>query len=350
MVQAGRSLGWGDEAAWNSIQEQQRRLSETVRHLAVVPCIDSTVEDGVHADGPSQWRMGRRLAEAMWTLRRGKDSQPPPIAFRGVKIVRDRGWVFGRVVVAYDNVVGDLRADGEPRGFEITDSIGGRFVCRVDLDGPRVILGTRLDVRGLPDKLLHYGLGCFPACTVTDSAGRSLPVMGPISLGAKPTPITDFVQSARVSDVLPCGPSFASLPRPNVRKLKLRKRQFSASFMDLHNEIAAEGPRDAVAYFVVRLRCGEPMKLAASLGYDGPIKAWIDGRELCRDLRGHTPAIPDVRRAAFHARPGDHELVVALSSNKGQAWGIFLRLARLDLPLRILARGPAHYAMPTVIE
>jgi hypothetical protein len=41
--------------------------------------------------------------------------------------------------------------------------------------------------------------------------------------------------------------------------------------------------------------------------------------------------------------------VVALGSNEGRAWGIFLRFERRDVPKRLIAKGPGHYALPTVI-
>jgi len=46
---------------------------------------------------------------------------------------------------------------------------------------------------------------------------------------------------------------------------------------------------------------------------------------------------------------GEHELVVALGSNRGRAWGIFLRFQRTDVPLRLIKKGQGNYAMPEIL-
>ena len=44
------------------------------------------------------------------------------------------------------------------------------------------------------------------------------------------------------------------------------------------------------------------------------------------------------------------DLVVALGSNGGKAWGIYLRFERKDVPARLLKKGPEHYAMPELLD
>lgn len=56
---------------------------------------------------------------------------------------------------------------------------------------------------------------------------------------------------------------------------------------------------DEVIYFACRVACGEPMKLALLLGYDGPVKAWVDGHLVCHDPNGRCPAPPDAKRVVF---------------------------------------------------
>lgn len=91
------------------------------------------------------------------------------------------------------------------------------------------------------------------------------------------------------------------------------------------------------------------MKLAALLGYDGPVKVWIDGQEAYCDLNGANPAIADSARMDFEAKKGEHEVLVALDSNLGLAWGIFLRFERTGLSQRELARGLQPDYLPEVI-
>ena len=61
---------------------------------------------------------------------------------------------------------------------------------------------------------------------------------------------------------------------------------------------------------------------------------------------GTNPAIADAKRVRF-AATGEHEVVVALGSNAGNAWGIFARLERFDVTPSQLAAG--GYAMPVVV-
>ncbi|MDW8345282.1 MAG: hypothetical protein RMM51_12440, partial [Verrucomicrobiae bacterium] len=91
---------------------------------------------------------------------------------------------------------------------------------------------------------------------------------------------------------------------------------------------------DRFVLYRCRLRAPEPMKLAALLGYDGPVKLWIDGSERFHDPTGTNPAIPDARVVLFDAA-GEHELVIALGTNHGRAWGIFLRSSAVMFPRRI---------------
>ena len=67
------------------------------------------------------------------------------------------------------------------------------------------------------------------------------------------------------------------------------------------------------------------MKLKLELGYDGPVKAWLDGKKILHDPKGTNPAMPDDAVIDISPKAGEHELVVSLGSNFGKAWGIFLR-------------------------
>jgi hypothetical protein len=88
------------------------------------------------------------------------------------------------------------------------------------------------------------------------------------------------------------------------------------------------------------------MSLALVLGYDGPVKAWVDGKLLLQDPNGINPATPDKGTARLQAGAGEHDIVVALGTNNGAAWGIFLRLERLGVTRTQLAKGPSSYDLP----
>jgi hypothetical protein len=90
------------------------------------------------------------------------------------------------------------------------------------------------------------------------------------------------------------------------------------------------------------------MKLAALLGYDGPVKFWIDRRELFYDPDGTNPAVQDDKHIPLDLKAGKHPVLVALGSNFGQAWGCFLRFERTDVTARQIRQGPEAYAMPVI--
>jgi hypothetical protein len=106
---------------------------------------------------------------------------------------------------------------------------------------------------------------------------------------------------------------------------------------------------DSLVYYACRFNCPSSMQLALLLGYDGPVKAWLDGREIAHDPDGINPAVSTKCAAPFKAAAGTHELVVALGTNNNAAWGIFLRLERLNVPKRQLLNRPETIAMPEIL-
>ncbi|MFH1021760.1 MAG: hypothetical protein V1809_00050, partial [Planctomycetota bacterium] len=136
----------------------------------------------------------------------------------------------------------------------------------------------------------------------------------------------------------------------NLRALGLVTRAFIGDFCDLHTEIGPRTPEDNLVFFAFRFRCPEPMPLRALIGYDGPVVTWVNGRRIFHDPKGTNPALPtDKGRAPFRAATGEHEIIVALGTNRGAAWGVFLRLERMDVPRRLLREGPGGYRMPVIL-
>jgi hypothetical protein len=220
-------------------------------------------------------------------------------------------------------------------------------VYDTQLDGRRVIVKTTLSHRDVEGKYLWYGAGTDPYCNITDEGGRSLPVFGPVPLGT-PRAVTPFVRTVRVSKFQPSAGKLEKLKYPkDLKKLGMKQRTFDADFCDMHMEIGKRAPEDNVIFWAFKFTCEEPMRLAALLGYDGPCKAWLDGKQVFHDPKGTNPALPtDKGRAAFRAAKGTHEMVIALGTNKAAAWGLYMRLERLGVPRRLLAKGFGAYKMP----
>ncbi len=158
--------------------------------------------------------------------------------------------------------------------------------------------------------------------------------------------VTPFIQDWQVSAFQPSAGRLESLAYPtDLARLGMQKRWFRGEFCDLHADIAAlDG--DALVYYATRFKCAEAMSLALLLGYDGPVRLWVDGEARFHDPNGTNPAVTDAQKIRLEAAAGEHVIVVALGTNHGAAWGIFLRLERTDLSKAVLKKGPAFWALP----
>ncbi len=349
MVQISRVTTWAASQAvhWNSIQEQQRLLGMMIPGLVTVPAVDLPLDDPIHISGEGQVILGGRMAQAMRALRGERGAGPLPITLKQVRVEAERG---GSVAVAkFDHVAGRLHAGSRPAGFEIVreGKAGNHFDIR--LAGSEVRIRCPLPQEQLREAFLHYGYGHNPCCNITDESGRSLPVLGPVALGT-PRAITPFAQILSVSHPVPAPDrSLQALSCPAVSALPpLDLRVFSEMFCNLHPEIAAFGEGDGVIWYACRIVCPEAMRLAILLGYDGPVKAWMDGRQVFHDPAGTNPAVVDAGRMDVGTLAGQHDLLVALGTNGGRAWGIHLRAERLDVPLSRRRQGQSTYTLPRI--
>ncbi|MCX5658559.1 MAG: hypothetical protein NTW19_02420 [Planctomycetota bacterium] len=349
-VQIGRVVlagGWAGQA-WNSIQDQQRLFPEHVKNVSVVPAIDLELDDLIHIAGCDQEPLGIRLAYAMRVLIEGKKAGKPPISLRKVTSRPGPHTVNEEIVLEFDNVAGALVAKGRPSGFTIGDPLDGRHVYRTKLEGNKVILQTSIPGGGLVGKWVSYGQGLDPYCNITDRKGRGLLVMGPIAVGAGRA-LSQFVQSWSVTQPLPGRGKLEEVTYPtDLSGLPWRDLKFDAHFANLHPELEKLGMVDHLVYYRCRIECPEEMSLIAQLGYDGPVKLWIDGEEKFHDPNGTNPASVDQKGVKFTASAGSHDVVIALGTNGNKAWGVYLRFERAGLSQKQLKIGPTAYAMPTV--
>ncbi|MBA4386347.1 MAG: hypothetical protein C0404_00090 [Verrucomicrobia bacterium] len=155
-----------------------------------------------------------------------------------------------------------------------------------------------------------------------------------------------FVRSPAVSRILPHR-NLAEVSYPSGSELKLRKRSFQESFMNMHDELGKAG--SALVYFSCRIKCSGKMELEARLGYDGPVKMWVDGREVFHDPKGTNPAGTDKAKIPFKVSKGTHEILVALDSNGGNAWGIRLRFLRINMKPGSKAKGIKTSQLPVIV-
>lgn len=342
-VQISRVTERGDGQWWDSIREQQRRLPSQIKNLAVVPAIDLPLDDSIHISAAGQHVLGKRAAQAMQVLREGRKAGLPPIDVRDITVKPNPISQCADVIVRFRHVAGSLRSAGLPTGFYVDSHTTMNNHYRVDLDGDKAILHMQNPAE-MADGNLYYGRGFDPYCNITDGAGRSLPGFGPLPIRvAKPRAITPFINQVRVSKILP-GADVRKLGCPEG--LKLQPRQFPAVFCDRHLELASAG--EALVYYAFDFRCAAAMKLSLLLGYDGPVKVWLDRKAIFCDPKGTNPARPEDATVPFAAKAGNHEILVALAS-QGAAWGVFLRLERTDVSKALLRKNPQSVLVPEVL-
>lgn len=144
---------------------------------------------------------------------------------------------------------------------------------------------------------------------------------------------TPWPAALRVSALQPGAGSLGTLVQvPPAGRLKWQPHptESASGFCNLHERLVTVGQADAVVWIGCRVRCAEPMRAAVLLGYDGPVKLFVDGTAVFHDAAGTNPARPDAAAPQVTLGAGEHDLAVALGANQGRAWGVFLRLRRTD--------------------
>lgn len=160
---------------------------------------------------------------------------------------------------------------------------------------------------------------------------------------------TLFVRHWLLSRALPSAGKLDTLAFPKSRAaLRFKPRVFPDILCDLHTDLFADKTRDVLVYAACAFSCSEPMKLALCLGYDGPVTVWVDGKMVFHNPDGINPCTMDKAVISCVGSVGSHEVLIAMASNFGRAWGIMLRLWRRDVPRRAIIAGSAGLSLPIV--
>ena len=211
---------------------------------------------------------------------------------------------------------------------------------QVNVKDPKATLATRLTVPARGSKSVTFLITWhFP------NRGIWFP---PEPKPAAARTRTPFVRTMRVSPLHPYNGQIATLKLPKA--VALETRTFKEDFCSRHEEFAAKKGREMLAYYHCRVECPEPMQLEALLGYDGPVVVWVDGKKLFIDPTGTNPAEPAEVRVPFTAGRGEHEVLIALGSNKGNAWGLFLQFERTDVAQSMRRNKQAELVLPRVLD
>ncbi len=175
-------------------------------------------------------------------------------------------------------------------------------------------------------------------------------VLGPVI----ERPVTPYAQRWEVSAFRPADRELYTTTWTPAIAASFKPKTFLADFANFHDEIIQAGP-GKVIWLRTQFYCAEAMELTALLGYDGPLRFFVDGRQELYDPNGGAPANRDSTRVRFFVSPGRHEILIALGTigrgpktaskntslltaeqsalekSGSAAWGVYLRLERQDL-------------------
>lgn len=173
------------DRTWTDIREQQRTMSDEFPLFDTISAISMATDDAVHLSSDSQKSIGKTAAESMYALMMDDKEFLLAPKYKSHKVYSAWMEEYTIIDVEYENVYGELQADGKPYGFEIsnaTDHLTHKQVCNISLEGHHVLIRVGRNISQLEDWYLFYGFGVNPYCNITDSHGRRIPAMGPIKV------------------------------------------------------------------------------------------------------------------------------------------------------------------------
>ncbi len=81
------------------------------------------------------------------------------------------------------------------------------------------------------------------------------------------------------------------------------------------------GGKDGVVFVRAEVEFPHAFEGILLFGADGPVKVWVNGREAAWVPGATNPCVPDQYRALVSVREGKNEVVFAVGTNGGRAWG-----------------------------
>ncbi|MCE9591193.1 MAG: hypothetical protein K8S99_11790 [Planctomycetes bacterium] len=139
-----------------------------------------------------------------------------------------------------------------------------------------------------------------------------------------------FVEQWRVSEVTTPAAGLAGAAAPDPDRSTLHWQPFRATAKGNAGEIGFVNAtkhlagKPGVAYFVTDLELGPTGGGVLHLGYDGPVRVWLNNQEIFAGP-GSNPAKVDQTSIPVAFRHGSNRVAIALDTNGGKACGVFLR-------------------------
>lgn len=146
-------------------------------------------------------------------------------------------------------------------------------------------------------------------------------------LRSEPEPETGYLRMFEASPLLPAPVDIRRTPPPDP-DLVFQPVPYMED-LHLHNVRKIHEQRNGLIYLktVVAAHRAGPARLL--YGADGPVKIWINGRNLDCHPEATNPAVADQFQVSFRWRKGLNRLVFALHTQHGKAWGILCRACPL---------------------
>jgi len=314
--------------AWNSVQEQQRQMPEKIARVGVVPAVDLPLCDPIHLSGDGQRRLGIRLARLASRLVHGDRKELPPPQIICARRVRESipQTPESLYEIRCANVVGGLRGPAD-HAVTLVDAnhkiVEGVF--RVRLEGDRLLVHVWTACLK-PGLRFMYGHGCNPSALVTDGRDLALPVAGPLKIENEyaygPAVVKwaggETIHSEKLANLsVASAATLAQMDAPRIHG-----DTWWPAFMNFHERWAG---RSGVACCTAEVEIKSATRLLIGLGYDGPIRVWLDDLEIHHNPNGINPVVADEAVVAVRLAAGNHRLTVAMDLNGGLAWGFTLR-------------------------
>ena len=89
---------------------------------------------------------------------------------------------------------------------------------------------------------------------------------------------------------------------------------------------AFHADQDGLLYIRICAAVGQPSIGSVWFGADGPVKVWVNGQEAACQPAATNPARQREYRARAQWQTGTNEVVFALATNHGKAWGVYVEL------------------------
>jgi len=187
MVQLGRFATESARGDWNTIQELQRLVPDSVKGVSVVPAVDLPLDDPIHIGTTGLERLGKRLARVAHREVHGASRIGPGPRLESVRVLEGRR----AIEVAYSGVNGRLRPGEGILGFSIAAEDGKDlpiiYAARTARGNPSAVI-LELGAPAPETARLWYGRGMNPAVNLADEEDMAAPVFGPAPLDGKVAP------------------------------------------------------------------------------------------------------------------------------------------------------------------